>query len=119
MKDLRALLRQLIEAEIPVQFLLGNDGLVQGAEIRPSWLREHGDRIYLGDSVGGLQFRIARLSEVFFRLSYGSSDWALKAYEPEGRLACTIAPARGSSPEDRKALLVRLKVSLSGSSTEW
>ena len=108
-EDLRAFLRQLIEAKIPVRLLLGNDGLVQAAEMCPSSLCEQDDWIYLGDGGCGLQLRIGRLSEILFRCSPGSSDWVLKAYEPEGRLACRIAPSRGSGPKDREASLVRLK----------
>ena len=111
-KNLRALLRQLIEANIPVRLLVGNDGLVQGAEMRPNCLCEHDDWIYLGDGGCGLQLRVGGLSEILFRWSYGSSDWVLKAYEPEGRLICAIAPSRGIGPKDREASLVRLKVFL-------
>ena len=89
--DFRALLRRLVETEISVQILVGNDGLVQGARMAPNCLRDDGGWIYLGDDDCGLQLRIGRPSQISFRWSSSSLDWVLKAYEPEGRLVCTLS----------------------------
>ena len=88
--DLRALLRRSVEVETSVQILVANEGLVQGARMAPNCLRDDGDWIYLGSDVSGLQLRIGRASEVFFRFSSSSLDWVLKAYESEGGLVCTL-----------------------------
>jgi putative heme degradation protein len=107
-----ALLRRMIQEEISIQIFVGNDGLTQTAEMRPTHLREDAEWLYAADDSCGLRMRIARLTEIFLRGSSGSPDWALRAFEPEGRLVCAITPPKGSAPEDRRDALIKLEAAL-------
>ena len=95
--------------EISIQIFVGNDGLTQTAEMRPTHLREDADWIYAADDCCGLRMRIARLTEIFFHGSSGSADWALRTFEPEGRLVCAITPPKGSDPGERRETRIKLE----------
>jgi putative heme degradation protein len=97
--DFVAVLRRMMQEEISIRILAGNDGLMQTAEMRPTHLREDAEWVYLADDSCGLRVRMGRLTEVLFRRSQSSSDWALKAYEPEGRLVCAITPPPEAAQE--------------------
>ena len=107
-QEFSALLR-MIKEEISIQIFVGNDGLKQTAEMRPTHLREDADWIYAADDCCGLRMRIARLAEIFFHGSSGSTDWALRAFEPEGRLVCAITPPKESGPGERRETRIKLE----------
>jgi putative heme degradation protein len=65
-QELSALLRRMIQEGISIQVFVGNDGLTQSAEMRPTHLREDEKWIYAADDSCGLRLRIARLTEIFF-----------------------------------------------------
>ncbi len=97
--DFRRFLRGLIESEIPVRILVGNDGLVQTVRITPNRLQEDDVSIYLGGEEAGLQLRKDRLAEVSLHRSRGFCTWTLKAHESEGFAACAIAPTRSEDSQ--------------------
>jgi putative heme degradation protein len=111
-QELSALLRRMIQEGISIQVFVSNDGLTQSAEMRPTHLREDEEWIYAADDSCGLRLRIARLTEIFFCGSSESSDWALKAFEPEGRLVCAITPPKRSSPGERREAFIKLEAAL-------
>jgi putative heme degradation protein len=90
----------LIEEEYPVQIVVGNDSFVQGADLKPISLRTNDQWIFVSDEKNGLHLRTGQLAEVCVqRVAWGdnASNLVLKAYEPEGRLACVLAPPREST----------------------
>ena len=56
--------------------------------------------------------RIARFAEILFHGSSGSADWALRVFEPEGRLVCAITPPKGSGPRERREAFIKLEAAL-------
>lgn len=97
---LEKLFGSLIEEEFPVQAVVGNDSFVQGADIKPISLRANGQWIFVSDERNGLHLRTGQLAEVCVqRVQWGdnASNLVVKAYEPEGRLACVLAPPRETS----------------------
>jgi len=97
---LENLFGSLIEEEYAVQAVVGNDSFVQGADIRPVSLRANGQWIFVSDERNGLHLRAGQLAEVCVqRVQWGdnASNLVVKAYEPEGRLACVLAPPRETS----------------------
>lgn len=111
-QEFSALLRRTIQEEISIQIFVGNDGLTQTAEMRPTHLHEDADWIYAADDCCGLRMRIARLAEIFFHGSSGSTNWALRAFEPEGRLVCAITPPKESGPGERRETRIKLEAAL-------
>jgi len=90
---LRHLFGSLIDARRAAHVVAGNEGCVQGAELRPEKSRESGQWIFVGGEACGLHLRHGRLAEVCLQRVHWREDvWVLKACEPEGRLACVIAP---------------------------
>lgn len=98
----REILAGMIEEEICAQFVVGNEGMVQGADMRPRSLRENGHWIFLSGDDCGVHLRLERIAEV--RLLHvqwpDGGHWAVKVYEPEGRLVCVLAPPREGSGGD-------------------
>ncbi len=83
----------MIDARRAAHVVVGNEGCVQGAEFRPESSRESGQWIFVRGEACGLHVRHGRLAEVCLQRVHWREDvWVLKAYEPEGRLACVIAP---------------------------
>jgi putative heme degradation protein len=107
-QDLSAFLHRVLEEEIAVQILVANDGLTHTAEMRPTYLREDDEWVYLANDSCGLRVRIARLTEIVLLRSTGNSDWTLKAYDPEACLVFAISPPRESGPRERQDALVKL-----------
>ena len=90
----RAMLRQIVQEEFSVQVCLSNEGLAQRAEVSAKFLREKRDSLLLAAVNCGLQTRPGDLGEICFQRSRTSPGWALKAYEPGGRLVFSVmAPA--------------------------
>ena len=91
------LLQGLIAEKRAAQFVVGNDGFVQGADIRPLSLQENGQWLFASDEDCGLHLRHARLTEVYL-LPAGRPEfppqWVLKAHDPEGRLVCAVTAPR-------------------------
>ena len=70
--------------------IVGNNGAVQAVQISPTTFRKNGQWIFTGDGTSGIHVRVESLAEVFLH-NVGES-LALKACDPEGRLACAVAP---------------------------
>lgn len=93
-----SLIREMIERDITGHFVVGNDGMVQGANILPASLREEGQWIFFSDAHTGMHLRNERLAEICLqqlRRPDGAIGWILKAFESESRLVCAITPPRG------------------------
>ncbi len=94
---LRELLLRLIDEKRAAQFVVGSDGFVQGADLRPASLQENGQWLFASNEDCGLHLRHARLAEVYL-LEIGPPDCApqrvLKAHDPEGRLICAVTAPR-------------------------
>lgn len=93
---LRNVLSRMIEEGMRAQFVVGNDGMVQGADLTPRHMRENDQWIFFSEDGCGVHLRVGRLAEVCLQNVrwLDGSHWVLKAYEPEGRLACVMAPPR-------------------------
>ena len=97
---LQAVFEHLIEAHQPVQVVVGNASFVQGADLLPRELRASGQWIFVGSQTSGLHLRTDRLAEVCLqRMQWQEniSHLVVKAFEPEGRLVCVLAPPRESA----------------------
>lgn len=96
---LEAIFSRLIEENQPVQIVVGNDSFVQGTDLNPLCLRTTGPWIFVNDARCGLHLRTGRLAEISLqrvRWQDQASNLVLKVYEPEGRMACVLAPPRES-----------------------
>lgn len=95
---LRAFL-QIAAAERPAFCaIVGNEGAVQAARVSPAIFRKNGQWIFAADETSGIHVRLERLAEVFLH-NIGES-LVLKACDPEGRLACAVAPPHDADHRD-------------------
>lgn len=103
-----ALFTRLIETKQPVQAVVGNDSFVQGTDLVPLTMRATGQWIFVSEESNGLHLRTDRLAEVCLQRVHwqdNASNLVLKAFEPEGRLACVFAPPRESDAPGWDAFL--------------
>ena len=118
---LSGLLRRMIDEEQCAQFVVGSDGFVQGADLRPTVLRENGQWLFASDELTGLHLRQGRLVEVYLH-QVGSADLAsrfvLKAHDPEGRLVCAVTPPRFSEAANWNEFLTDATTSFQLNKTE-
>ncbi len=94
-----AILQRLMDEKRTAQFVIGNEGFVQGADLLPHAIRQDGQWIFANDEECGLHLRTARIAEVRRqRVCWrdGASNLIIRLHEPEGRLICAVAPPRFS-----------------------
>lgn len=91
---LKALFDQTIRTRTPLRFVVGNEGMVLGADMTLEYLEERGQWIFIKDPRTGLHLRTERLAEVILEMVEDgeASHWTLKAYEPEGQLVFALVP---------------------------
>jgi putative heme degradation protein len=100
---LDALFNRLIEEKQPVQVVVGNEHFVQGADLTPLSLRTTGQWVFVSDEKNGLHLRSGQTAEICLQRVFwqdNASALVLKVFEPEGRMACVLAPPRESAAPD-------------------
>lgn len=91
---LKSLFHQTIRAKIRLRLVVGNEGMVQGADMTPECLEENAQWIFVKDPDTGLHLRTERLSELVLEKTEDgeTAPWTLKAFEPEGQLVFALVP---------------------------
>lgn len=100
---LEALFAHLMEEKQPVQVVVGNEHFVQGADLAPRAVRTTGPWVFVSDEKTGLHLRTGQMAEICRQRVFWQDDASalvLKVFEPEGRMACVLAPPRETAVPD-------------------
>jgi len=93
------LFEAMVERKICGQFVVGNEGIVQGANMRPETLRLNESWVFLSEERCGMHLRRSEVTTVRLRPVEWEqgTHWVLNAKDSTGRPLCVLAPPREKS----------------------